>query len=64
MPVSEIDIIRACVKQPVYAQNVYTDILSSQDPTHSHDERDANARKEMIKLFYKVWSGFTKYIKS
>ena len=48
--ITDCDVIKACVREPVYAGGVVEEIGKS-------------GMKEVVKLFYKVWSGFTKYIK-
>ena len=63
MSVTEIEMIKACVKTPIYTKEIFNELLQLQSEG-GPDEKEANARKELTKLFYKVWSGFSKYIKS
>ncbi len=68
---SETDVFRLCVKNPVLLQQ--NDLLQIDENGEEHvkplkpkdqDEAGKEARRELLRLFYKVWSGYSKYIRS
>ena len=70
---SETDIFRNCVKYPVHLQ--HNDLLQIDENGEEHlkavktkddvlEESARETRRELLRLFYKIWSGFSKYIRS
>jgi hypothetical protein len=54
---SETVLFQACVREPHYTKDLPS---FAQIDKESPDTKDANRTK--MKVFYKVWSGLTKYI--
>jgi len=56
MVLNEIELFKKAVKEPVYSKTLAEDL--------EKENTKVPGRKQALKLFYKVWSGFTKYIRS
>lgn len=57
MGITEIDVLKQCAREPVHSKEIPITNLESLNSAEAH-------YKDRLKVFYKVWSGFTKYIRS
>ena len=56
MVLNEIGLFKKAVTNPVYGKTLVEDL--------EKENTQVPGQKQALKLYYKVWSGFTKYIRS
>jgi hypothetical protein len=54
---TEIEVFKACIVQPLTIKSWTKMIEEAGGPSAEKD-------KTILKIFYKIWSGFTKFIRS
>lgn len=59
LKLTERDLLMMCVDQPKYLSKAL-----GHDPNQGTGLETMTEKKEMLKYFYKAWSGLTKYISS
>lgn len=65
MPLNEIDVLRSCAKNPSFPSELYTqDIMKKAGEQSAEEEGETSQKKLLLKNMYKVYSGFSKYMRS
>ena len=60
---NEVDIFKHCISEPLTIKDLDSlHLIEDDDGGKSHPEK--RQQRRLVSLFYKVWSGFTKFVRS